>query len=339
MSSGLASGRKWLRWLPGLMISAIAVFAVIRFTHMTDFSTTLRSISLQFILVIVLLALLSLVIRAVAWRTILGNRVDFKTAFFGVSEGYFLNNILPFRAGEIGRSLSVGKASGLGTFHVISTVVIERAFDILFAAAILLFTIPLAVGVDWIKPFAFSALGIVILALLLLFLIASKREMVVAWIDKQKFGEGFIKRKMLPQVEKLLDGMALFTHPYQFLLSLFWIGICWLIWTVLYYYAAAQMVPAAPFWWGAFIGSLLALGVAIPSAPAAVGVFEGSFVGALLVLGVPTGATLAYAIVLHLNQVVITMFFGLWGLIRDGRRISQILELAGAKDQTIDVKA
>ncbi len=328
MSSTPKTGKKWLRFVPGLFISALAIYAIIHFTRFQDVMLAIRSVKVSFLLWIALLAVLSLVVRAVAWRTILGNRVDLRTSFFGVSEGYFLNNLLPLRAGEIGRSLSVGKSSGLGTFHVLSTVVIERMFDILFAAALLLITLPFVVGADWIRPVAYTALGLVVLVIILLFLVARNRERVSGWIITRKVNEGFVKTRIIPQIEKVLDGMALFTHPGQFLLSLVWIGLCWLIWTILYRTTAAQIVPDAPLWWGAFVGSLLALGVAIPSAPAAVGVFEASFVGALAILGVPSGLTLVYAVILHVNQVFFSMIFGLWGLIRDGNRISQIFKLA-----------
>ena len=71
--------------------------------------------------------------------------------------------------------------------------------------------------------------------------------------------------------------------------------------------------------------TLLALGVAIPAAPASVGVYEASVVGAFAVLGVSSSSGLAYAIVLHLVQVIVTTVFGLWGMIRDGQNLSTLL--------------
>jgi hypothetical protein len=93
----------------------------------------------------------------------------------------------------------------------------------------------------------------------------------------------------------------------------------------MYYLTIAQLVPDAPLWWGAFIAGLLALGVAIPAAPASVGVYEASVVGAFAILGVSSSSGLAYAIVLHLVQVLVTTVFGLWGMIRDGQKLSTLL--------------
>ncbi len=319
---------KWkgvLRWLPGVVISAIAIYAVIRFSRVKEIGEALKTVSLWYILILTALSILSLVVRAIAWRTILGNKVNLKTSFFGVCEGYFLNNVFPFRAGEIGRALSVGRSSGLGTLHVLSTILIERAFDIVYAAGIVLVTLSYVVGSDWLKPIAFTAFVVVILGLVLLFLIANNREKFHTWIQSRNFKSKFIVNKILPQINKIIDGMSALVKPSQFLLSLFWIGMTWVVWLAVYYLSIRQLVDSAPLWWGAFVASMLALGVAIPSAPASVGVFEAAVVGSLALLGISSSSALAYAIVMHLDQIVVTAIFGLWGLIRDGQSISSLL--------------
>lgn len=322
--SGKIAWKKVLRWLPGVVISAIAIYAVIRFSHMQDISEALKSVRLSFILVMLALSVLSLAVRAIAWRTILGRQVSFPAAFFGVSEGYFLNNLFPLRLGELGRALSVGRSSGLGILHVLSTIIIERAFDIVYAAGIVLLTLPLVVGADWIKPIAMIAFAVVLLGLLVLYLVANNREKFQSWISKRNFRSKFITERLLPQVTKIIDGMSALVKPSQFLLSVFWIGMTWVVWMVMYYYTVTQLAANPPLWWGLFIAGLLALGVAVPSAPAALGVYEGSLVGALAILGVSTGSALAYAVILHLIQIVVTAIFGLWGLIRDGQNLTTL---------------
>ncbi len=340
MTSSKENGsHKILRWIPGVVISAIALYAVIHFAQMDGFLEALRTVKPGFILVIALLAVASLFIRAVAWKTILGDQVSLSTSFFGVSEGYFLNNLFPFRAGEVGRALFVGKSSGLGTFHVLSTVVIERAFDIFFAAGIVLVTLPFIVGSDWIKPVAFTAFLLVVFAMMVLFLIANNRQKFQAWIDKRNFQSSFLNFKIIPQIQKLIDGMSTLVNPGRFLISLFWIGANWVLWMFLYHTAISQISPHAPLWWGAFVSALLALGVAIPSAPAALGVFEAAFVGSVAVLGISSSSALAYAFILHLNQIVISTVFGLWGLVRDGQRFSQLMTTLAESANTQVIKS
>ena len=328
-----------LRWLPGVLISAVAIFAVVRFSNIKDVGSAFRSVKVSFLLLLAGLSVLTLVVRGVAWKSILGNKVKFDTAFFGVCEGYFLNNLLPFRAGELARGLFVGRSSGLGTMHVLSTILIERAFDIVFAASIFLLTLPRVVGASWMKPVGFTAFAVVLIGLLVLFLISKNRERVKTWIEARKFRSSFINTRIVPQVNKLLNGLEALVNPAQFFLSIFWIGMTWVLWVLIYYLAVSQVVNTAPLWWGGFIASLLALGVAIPSAPAAVGVSEASIVGAFSILGISSGIALAYGIVLHVAQIITTSIFGLWGLIRDGQNFSDILASIKLKRQAEEINS
>ncbi len=315
-----------LRWLPGLIISAIAIYAIVHFTRGQDIGAAFRSVKPGFILMLLVLSMLSLLVRSIAWRTILGNKISLKTSFFGINEGYFLNNLFPLRVGEIGRALFVGRSSGLGTLHVLSTILIERAFDIIFAASIILLTLPLVVGSEWIKPIAFTAFVVIICGLVILFVVSMNREKFQAWLLRRNIRSNFINTRILPQVSKIMDGLSALVHPGQFLLSMFWIGLTWFLWVLLYYVTIVQLAPAAPLWWGAFTSGLIALGVAIPSAPASVGVYEATILGAFALLGISSSSALAYAIVLHLAQIFVTTLFGLWGMFRDGQKLSTLLD-------------
>ena len=319
--------QKWkgiLRWLPGVLISAIALYAVFRLVQMKDFAMAFSTASWKFIVLVLFFEVTSMMVRGKAWQTLLGNKVTWTQAFFGVSEGYLLNNLFPLRAGEIGRSIFVGRSSGLGMFHVLSTIVIERAFDIAMAAILVLLTLPLVVGMTWVKVVATTILVLVILGLFALFLIARYKEKVSFWIEKISPRWKVLEKYIVPQLTKLMDGLSSLTNPAQFLLSFFWIALSWVMWVYMYDLLIWQLLPAAPFWNGAFIGSILALGVAIPSAPAAIGVYEASMVAAVVILGGKESQALAYAILFHVLQFIVSGVFGFWGLIRDGQSFSSL---------------
>lgn len=315
--------RKLLRWLPGVIISLIAIYAILKFISLDDLKNAFATVKPAFILILFGLDVLGLAVRGKAWQVILGGQVTYKQAFFGICEGYFLNNILPFRAGELGRSYFVGRSSGKGTFYVLSTIVIERGFDILFAAAIVVMTLPYVIGMDWIKPIATVALLIVIAVFILLFIVANNKEKVLDWTSKITKPSKIVNF-LLPKVHNLVEGFSLLAKPAQFLLSFFWIGATWFTWTVVYYLSTNAVIPGAPFWWGAFVSGIMALGIAIPSAPSALGVYEASFVGALAILGGASSTALAYALTMHLVQFIVSAIFGFWGLVRERISFSQI---------------
>jgi hypothetical protein len=99
--------------------------------------------------------------------------------------------------------------------------------------------------------------------------------------------------------------------------------------------------PQAPIWWGAFADAVLALGVAIPSAPSGLGVFEGALVWALSLFGIGSSPALAYAILMHFINIATTGVFGLIGLIKEKRSLSSLMEeiqIGGRSTETQQVE-
>jgi hypothetical protein len=321
----------WLRLVLGLAVSILAIFAVLKFVNLEDLKIALATVSWKFIVIIVLLDILGLFVRGKAWQTILGNKISLINSFFGVSEGYFLNNILPFRGGEIGRSFFVGRSSGLGTFYTLSSIVIERAFDIAFAALLIILTLPFLTGLDWVKPIAFIALAVIISVMAGLFMLTRYKEKVITWINKRE-KKSRIYSFVIPKTRNLIEGFSTIRKPSQFFLSLFWMAACWTVWSVIYHFSMVQVVPGSPLWTGAFIAAVLALGVAIPSAPAALGVFEAAFTGAIVLIGGSASTGFAYGLTLHLIQFVLVGIIGIWGLYRDGTSLSAFIGEVMKKD-------
>jgi hypothetical protein len=266
--------------------------------------------------------LLFLATRAMAWRTILERKATFSQVFWGLNVGYLLNNLLPLRAGEIGRAILVGQTTGLGMMHVLSTIVIERAFDLAFAAGLMLSTLPLALGMESARPVSIITLILVITGLTLMYLMARFNEKVHGWMNI--IGERIpaVKRLVVPQLDALLRGLSVLVKPDQFLLCVIWIALSWTMGVLNYYVVILSFSPGAPLWWGAFVDAVLAMGIAIPSAPAAIGIFEGALAGALSILGVDTSIGIAYGIVMHFMQFIITGTLGFIGLARAGKSLS-----------------
>jgi uncharacterized protein (TIRG00374 family) len=232
--------------------------------------------------------------------------------------------LFPLRAGEIGRAVFMGSAAKISPFHVLSTIVIERAFDLVMAAILVLATLPLALGQDWMRPVATVTLVLVASMIGVLYLMARYRErvhLIIANIGKRW---ALVQRLVVPQVDALLEGLQALTSPRRFLTVLALEITTWVVWITIYYIGILSIAPAAPFWWAMFADAILALGVAIPSAPAALGVYEASMVAALTLLGVAYAPALAYAFLMHFIQFAITAVLGFWGLAREGKSLGNL---------------
>jgi uncharacterized membrane protein YbhN (UPF0104 family) len=216
----------------------------------------------------------------------------------------------------------LGQAANLSPLFVLSTIVIERAYDLAIASGLLLATLPLVLGVEYARPAVLGTLALVGLGLLGMFLAARHRERLKSFLDRWAGRWGFFRRRLLPRLDAMLDGLGTLTHPVEFLASLAFIAASWFFGSVEIHILLNSGRLTAPFWWTGFVLGVISAGVALPSAPAAIGVYEAAAVGALALVGVPFSDALAFAILAHLVHVVVTGLIGIYGLLRDGETLT-----------------
>ena len=310
------------RWFPGLLISLLAIALLLRLTNWQDVNQALAVMDLRSLPLALLYYLLSMVLRAFAWATLLQHKATLRRVFLALNEGYMLNNVFPFRLGELGRALLLGQSANLSPLFVLSTIVIERAYDLAIASGLLLATLPLVLGVEYARPAALTTLALVGIGLLGMFLAARNRLRLKQFLDRWAGRWRFFRRRLLPRLDSLLDGLGTLTRPGEFFISVAFIGASWLFGAAEIHVLLNSGRFTAPFWWTGFVLGVISVGVALPSAPAAIGVYEAAAVGALALLGVPAADALAFAILAHLIHVVVTGMFGGYALIRDGETLA-----------------
>jgi len=312
------------RCAPGALISVVALAAVFRMASWQDFKRVAATIPLLNLLAVAVLSLVAFGVRALAWQVLLAWRTSFRRSFFLINLGYFLNNVLPLRAGEIGRAIFMGSASGLGTFRVLSSIVVERSFDMVMAAGLLLATLPLVLDIARARATAVVTMILVILGLIALFLIARNAAKVHLWVSGLRFPQ--VQKWIVPHLDSLLDGFQPIMQRGRFLLSATLIALSWLLWVCMYYLILLPIAPQFPFYGAIFISAVLALGVAIPAAPGGLGIYEASAVGSLALFGISPSAALAVALWLRFLQFTITGIFGFYELVHDRHSISALFE-------------
>jgi len=104
-----------------------------------------------------------------------------------------------------------------------------------------------------------------------------------------------------------------------------WCIIVWIFSVLATYYLLIGFVPELQLYDATFVTSLLALGIALPSVPASVGIWEASAVAALAVLGVNREVALAFAIVFHVIVFVKMSILGIIGLHLEEESLSDIV--------------
>ena len=342
---------KWQRMLPGIIISLVALALVLYFVDLKKVLAALQQADYRYLPLVLVVYLLSLFARAAAWRTLLQEQVDYVRTFFLVNTGYFLNSILPFRLGEVGRAFLVSQNSPVSFWEAASTILIERAFDMMLSVSLMLATLPFVVALtfgraptspeaaSWALPAALSVGSVVLLALLFLHLLARNRLRALSWLEKLAEHRPWLGRLMKGRLEAIFTGLAALTDIRRFLITLGWMLLSWFLWVSEYYLLILAIIDKdAPFLWAAFAMAAAAMGVAIPSSPGGIGVVEASVVGALAVLGVDPSPALAFALSMHFIYLVATAILGIIGLAREGEslgRIYQRITATGSRNRKV----
>ncbi len=318
--------RSWIwQWLIGILFTGAAVFLLSRVVSWDEIKTAFETIKPTTFMLILLVYLLGMVARAVCWQTLLQRRVSLLWAFLGLNEGYLLNNILPFRLGELGRSFLIGRRTGMGTINTLSTVVVERAYDLAIAAGLLLSVLPFVLKMEWARPIAYIVLAIIIAALFGLYLAARHREALVGWAQKRFAHIGLINRLVLPSLNSLLEGFSVLTRFELFAISLGMLLVSWGFALLRDYLVISSIVSTAPFWWVMLAISASNLGGAVPSMMASLGTFEGAATGAMVLAGAQPEVGLVYAIVIHAVHLVVSSSIGAIALAMEGQSLTKLV--------------
>ena len=309
------------RWLPGVIISLIAIVLIIKYVDLQRLVESIRSANYWLLLASLASSLVWLAVRGIVWRTLLREKASYRDVFLTINEGYLLNNFLPFRLGEVGRAFLLGRRAKLDFMEVLPTIVIERAVDLAFSAAILLGAIPFVVGAAKAGQIAILLGGVVLIGLVVLYILARKREWAMGLFDRltsrwpklQKRGETFLA--------PLFSGLAILTDGWLFARFLLWMSLDWAIAIFQFHILMLAFFPTAHLVWTLFGLGAVAFGNAIPSMPGAVGTYEGALGWALTLVTHNQSAALALAVISHLINYLNTGVLGAYALSTEGETL------------------
>lgn len=328
----------WKRILPGLIISLLSLVIIFALVDLDQLWQALQLANYRLVGLFLGLTLLWLAIRSLVWYSLLEENYPLGNVFLAINQGYLLNNLLPFRLGEIGRAILLNSKpahlaektspSGTGFFYTLSTIIIERALDLAMAAGLMLATIPFVVGASWALQAAVSAAGLVVLGLGCLYVLARNRSWAQNKTTQVFTRIPFLHRVGSQQINTFFNGLATLTDSRRFLKVTALMILNWAVAVLQYYMLMLAFFPQAKLLFAAFSLGVVALGVAVPSSPGAVGIMELSLVGALSVFKLDPSVSLALALTAHLTNYLFTGIIGAYAFARDGQKITDLYKSA-----------
>ena len=308
----------------GLAVSLLALVAVFAWSGWGRLGAALAAADYRWVVLGAILYLVSLVVRAACWRTLLSRSVPLGRVLATLTEGYLINNLLPWRLGEVGRALLLGRQPGMSPSRVLSSIVGERVLDVTMGLLLLAFLWPLLVGEVWAGRIAAVAGGALAVTLGIVVLTAARSDWIERLIKLLPGGAARWGRVW----EGWRSGIRALTEPRTALVAFAWMALGWAIAGAEFWAVLRAFQPTAPAPWALASLAIIAFGGALPSAPASVGVFEFAAAAALAPFGVEPGTAVAYALVVHAVNAGLSTALGALALSGEGETLIGILRAA-----------
>jgi uncharacterized protein (TIRG00374 family) len=319
--------------LIGLAISIGAGWLALRHVSLHEVWRALQEAHYWYLIPAFVALSAGVLFRVARWRAMFPGpeRPGFMPTFWALVLGLFANNVLPARLGEIARMAALSRETGLRRTQVITTIAVERVFDLAALGLIALVTLPL-VPSGSLRRNLWIACAVIFVAVFGIMLgVASARA--------RSLGERLVRR--LPviggargerTVASLRAGLDSLHDKRVLAIVMGWSLASWTALGVSNYFVLSMFDTGAP--WHAAVLALLAtnLAMVVPSSAASIGVFEVAARASLTAYGVPAALALSFGLVLHAVNIIPTLPLGAAALARVGLSGRELV--SGPADET-----
>jgi uncharacterized protein (TIRG00374 family) len=310
------------RWLPGAVISLVLLGVILHYVNLGAAWTAFRKADTRLLLLSLSGSILWFLLRVVMWRTLMQNKPSFKLTFFSLSEGYLMNNFLPFRLGEVGRAFLLSRKTGIGFMEIIPTIVIERALDLMFSAGILILSVPFVLGVSSAGRIGYLIGGVMLVGLIGLFILVQKRELAEKIFQKLSLRWPRLQETGGRLLTSFFEGLAVLNDLRLFARFIFWMTLTWMIAIGQFFILVRAFFPQASLTWAMFALGAAAFGGAIPSLPGGIGTLDAAVGGAIALLTRNIDTAAAFVVVMRLFNYLVTGIPALIGLSNEGTTLA-----------------
>ena len=268
-------------------------------------------------------------LRAIRWRIILepiAPGLPLAPLWRSIAIGGMANNLIPARAGEIARAYALTRETPVSFASSLASLAVDRLFDmvgLLVLGVIAVFdpSFPRDAHVagQSIGHLAQGSLVLVVLLLGALYMLAIFPSQLVRAFE-------IFARRVSPTVEergknallRFSAGLSVLKSPGRFIVVLAWTIAHWLMNALAFWLGFLAVGIHLGFSAALFLQLLIALGVALPSAPGFFGVFEKLATVGLAIYAVsPTQAT-SWAIGFHILSFIPITVIGIYYFSRLG---------------------
>ncbi len=299
-------------------IGAIGIlFSQVNFEEVVE---NIRQAEAAYLLLLIGVYPFSMYIRSVRWQHFLQAHLPFWRAFHITNIGYFFNAVLPFRLGEVARILLMSREPQQSAGAGLSGITLERLLDL--SIALLCVGVGLALLPEGaaLSAETTSTLGVLIVLTIIggMGLIFLPRTHPIILKVAKFFSRPLpdsLARRGLQFVEDTLNGLKIIATPRRLINTVALSFLTWLTYFVFFYVGLFAFLDHTPtIGVGFLVTGFIALGIAAPSLPGAIGVFQAAAVLALTTAGYDTTTATSYSWTLWIIEIGAIILGGIWGL-------------------------
>lgn len=313
-------------WI-GIVISLVLLVFVFYGTDLNTMGQVLRTANYIYILPAIVLYFIGVFMRSIRWHFLLRSikPISYNRLFQVTVIGYMVNDLLPFRIGELVRAYLLGETEKISKASVLVTIVLERVFDgvtMLLLIGIASFFLPLE---DWVRTLLTVGSILFAVVVIVLVLAASFRDRFDHLIHRVM---GLLPDKWSAPGLKLIDsffhGLSVLRNPVDALLALVFSLLAWGFEAAMYAVVALGFGIAVPFSVFVLATAIANLVTIVPSTPGYVGVFDAPVRYVLVHFGVDVNVAASYTLLLHAILVFPVVILGLIFTWRLGLSLGQL---------------
>jgi uncharacterized protein (TIRG00374 family) len=287
----------------GVPLSAVLLWLVVRDAELDEVWTALRGADAAPLVLAVAVLGGVYALQAARWRRIARTpQISVPRFAEWVVSGVAVNNVVPGRVGDLLRARWLQIAARIRGGAALSTVFVDRVFDVVALSVFLVAALPFVASAGWLRWIVAGAA--VLLAGLAVVLVGAR--LYTRARARERRERGLVRRIARDTVEGLADPIGRRRGAGLAALSI----AAWATWALAAWLVARSLgIELSPLD-VAFVTAVMNLGVAIPSSPGFVGTYQWLGVASLGLLGVQTEPALAFSILMHASWYVPTLVVG-----------------------------
>lgn len=328
--------KDWKAWV-GILISAVAVWFALQGIAFDKVGGAIAHLDWFWIIIAQIPYFIVLIMKVTRWQLLFmpSPKITLRRLWETLMMSYFFNTVLPARLGEIVRAYALSRSEKIGMVRVLSTILLEKILDLMTIFIFLLALLPFLDIPSDVRNIGLLVGGAFVLAFVVSILMAIYRKQAEAFIMffLKPLPEN-IRGKLFGFACEVLDVLSILLD-WKLSLNLWAQSIAmWVIVLVNYMFIAFAFGMPLTLELAVLLTIITNLGMAVPSAPGYIGVFESTVILSLISFFPNKDTLFSFGLILHITSFLPVIILGAIYTSKEGLDLGKMKDAQKEKPAT-----